>query len=316
MTDTSTPSVSPEVSSEAPQASEHEPSSYESDEVESDSELDHEYEQATKNMTPQEKKKYRLKIYDEEKEYDEDEVIRYAQKAAAADRRFQEAAQIEKRYQSVIEKLKSDPWQLFKALEMNPEEAAERLLLEKLKYEQMTPEQKEALEYRKKYETAQQQLERIKQMQQEEQTRLVQEHYNVLKSNVADRIDQEIVEAIQSAGIKHKTPALVRRIATKMLTYQQANGGEMLDARSALKAVMDETRPELQEFLETLSPDDLSNLSPTFLDAVRKHFLGQVQTPFARKQSGDTTTTQESRPPRRVKTSTDDFFNLMERRFK
>jgi hypothetical protein len=311
MTDTSTPSVSPDV---APDASSPEMETEVSHEMDPSSDGDYEETQETEEMTPAQKKKFKLKIYDEEREYDEDEVVRYAQKAAAADKRFQEAANLEKRYQGIIEKLKTDPWQLFQALEMDPEQAAEQLLLEKLRYEQMTPEQKEALEYRKKYETAQQQLQRIKEMQEEEQTRLVQEQYNVIKSNVADRIDQEIVEAIQSAGIKHKTPALVRRIATKMLTYQQANGGEMLDAKSALRHVMDETKPELQEFLETLSPEDLGKLSPTFLDAVRRHFLGQVQAPFAKKQTGETTTTEAPRP-RRVKTSTDDFFNLMEKRF-
>lgn len=259
-------------------------------------------------------KKFKIKVYDREEELEESEIIKRAQRATAADERFQKASEIEKRYGAMVENLKKNPWELFKALEMDPHEAAEQLLIEKLKFESMSPEQRRMLELQQRAERAEMTLKEREELEEKERERLAEEQFHGIKLNTVQQLDQQIVEAIQEAGLKHKSPGLVKRVAQKMLAYHSANDGKLLDARTAVKMALADRQPELQEYLEGMTPEQFSELPTTFVNALRKYLVDGVQIPLSQKsqQSRDTT---DARPGKRVKTSTDNFFDQMDKRF-
>ena len=81
----------------------------------------------------QEQKRHKLKIYDQEEEYTEEEVLKMAQKSRAADYKFNKAAELDKARASWLETAKKNPWVVFDELGLNADELAEARLMEKLK---------------------------------------------------------------------------------------------------------------------------------------------------------------------------------------
>lgn len=262
---------------------------------------------------PPEKKKFKLKVYDEEAEYDEDEVVRMAQKAAAADKRFQSAAELEKRYTQAIEKLKQDPRFYFETTGMNAEEWAEKLLIQKLKLETMSPEQRRAYDLEQENMRLKETVAEREAREKEEKEALAKERFERVKSQQAEALDKSISDALQNAG-KKVTPRLIARVAHKMLAYHEANDGAQLDPAKAVKLALEDRGPEVNEYLEGLPPEDFDKLPATFLKALREHFVGQVTPPMAQRnprEAGDTAPRRRNRQAM----STDEFFKKLEQKY-
>lgn len=266
---------------------------------------------------PPEKKKYKLKVYDKEEEVDEDEIVRRAQRASAADKKFQEAAQTEKRFGELVEKLKANPWELWKALGHDPHEAAEQLLIEKLKIEHMSPDQRRAWELEQEVQNLKSEAQRAEEARKLEQERLEADQRNELTSKAVEEIDKGIVEAIQKAGLKKASPSIIRRVAQKMLAYHVKNDGALLEADRALKTVLDELQSEWMDALETLPESEYDTRLPKgFTENLRKHLLSRVDAKGLQPRSVSKENTTPTQSGRRLKSSTDDFFKKMEQRFK
>lgn len=265
-------------------------------------------------VKPPEKKKFKLKIYDQEQEYEEEDVVRMAQRSAAAEKRFQEAASLEKRYQSLIENLKQDQWKIFEATGADKYAAAEKLLIEKLKLESMSPEQRRAYDLEQELKLTKEQLAERDRLAKEEQEAIAKEKFERVKSQQAESLDKSIAEALQVAG-KKPTVGLVRRVAQKMLAYHHANDGKLLDPAKAVKLALDDRAPEVSEYLEGLSPEDFDKLPPTFLKMVREHFVGQVASPMAPKPRDTEDKQAVSRPRGKKQMSTDEYFKQLEKQF-
>lgn len=258
-------------------------------------------------------KKYKLKVYDKEEEVDEDEVIRRAQRASAADEKFQKASELEKRYNATVENLKKNPWELFKALNMDPHAAAEQLLIEQMKFQQMSPKERRAWEIEQENEQLKSKLQMTEEERQNEKKAVEEQRFDSLKSDAVNTIDQGIVKAIQDAGLKKATPSLIRRVAQQMLSYHHTNGGVLQDPSAALKKVLNDMQGEWSEALEALPESEYDTRLPKgFVESLRKHLISRVDSPASfTKQKSDTT----AKSGKRVKSSTDDFFELMDKRF-
>lgn len=259
-------------------------------------------------------KRYKLKVDGREEEVEEEEIIRRAQRASAADKRFQEAAEIQKKYQATVEKLKANPWELFQALNMDPHAAAEQLLIEKLKLETMTPAERRAYDIEQENQNLKSRLEMTEKEREEEKKAVEEQYFNELKSEAVTTIDQGIVKAIQEAGLKKPTPSLIRRVAQQMLAYHDTNGGKLLEPKTALKKVLDDLQSEWTEALDSLPEAEYETRLPKgFIENLRRHLISKVDTPasFSKQKSTDTT----ARPGKRVKSSTDEFFTMMDKRF-
>jgi hypothetical protein len=72
--------------------------------------------------------KRKIKVYGEERELNDDELVAWAQKGAAADKRFEELSAKEKKIQADIQRLKEKPWEAAK--DLTGEDLRERLIKE------------------------------------------------------------------------------------------------------------------------------------------------------------------------------------------
>jgi hypothetical protein len=265
--------------------------------------------------TTPEAKKYKVNVYGQEREVDEATLLRNYQKGEAADERFRQASEKEKLATSFIEDLQKDPWAAFKKLGKNPEQEAENLLIKKLQYENMSPAEKRALEAEKRAEDAEYKIKMQEAQSKAEQERIAKEYQEQLTLQAVQEIDQEISDALKATGVK-PTPKIIQNMAEVMIAHLEARDGKKIDAGKAYE----KTTSEIFEFLGELLPqmkteDILAKLPKSALDAIRKGLLDQVtsQSPVRKTSSRGM---QVAAAKRVTKTSTDDFFNKLESKFK
>jgi len=268
-------------------------------------------------VAQKEMRKWKLKVNGAEEEVDEPELIKRAQMSSAANQRFQKAAEIEKHYQGMVEEFKTNPWKLFDALGLDADSAAEKRLIEKLRYETATPEQKRLWDLETENMTLKEKAELADKMQAEAEKAAAEKVYNDVKSKAAETIDTGIAEAIRQAGFHKPTPALVRRVAQKMLAYHEASGGELLEASKATREVLNDLRVEALDVFDGLPETDYETVLPkSFIDKIRKFTVSQVQSQpgVPRVKDRSTEPTRSADGPKK-KTSTDHFFALLDKKY-
>lgn len=251
---------------------------------------------------------YRLKVNGKEVEKTIDEILGEAQKGIAADERFQEAASLAKKYKQyeqldramqqgnlsfVIDKLGHDKFRQF----------AENYLIDYLEYEQLPPEKKEALQYKRRAEELQAKL-------QEQEASKKEAEVAQARSQALAEIDQEISEVLKNFNRK-PTPYLVARIAEQMLASLQSRD---VDPKSVTKSAYERAVKSLDndvgEYLANMSVDDARRVLPKhLLDALRKADVEAVraQDPMRSRQQSKTQE-KASKPGQKVRMSTDEFF--------
>ena len=252
--------------------------------------------------------RYKLKVNGKEVEKTIDELIRDAQKGVAADEKFQQAASLAKKYSAyeqmekaiqsgqigpLIEKLGHDKFRQF----------AENYLIDYLEYEQLPPEKKEALQYRRQLEAAQRQLQEIEASKREAE---MSQH----KAQALAEIDQEIADVLKSAG-KRPTPYLVARIAEQMLASLQSreDADPRSIAKSAYSRAVKSIENDVSEYLGNLTVDDARRVLPKqLLDALRKSEVELVKSQDPMRSRQTAKTERAPRKGEKVRMSTDDFF--------
>lgn len=277
----------------------------------------------TESVTEKEFRKWKLNVYGKEEEVDEPELIRRAQKASAADQRFQKAAEVEKKakeledgYRGMVEEFRQNPAKIFEALGTDAHEWAEKLLINKLKFETASPEQRRMWELENENMTLKQRQEHAEKQRVAEQEAASQAEYNEVASKELDLLNSSIAETIKEAGLKKPTPAIVRRLAQKMLSHHVANDGERLDPKIAMQQVLADLRDEAVEVFDGLPEAEYEKYLPKdFTEKLRKHFISQVQSSpgVPRQRSSDATSAPTN--GKRVKSSTDSFFNLLDKKY-
>lgn len=277
---------------------------------------------APESVTEKEFRKWKLNVYGKEEEVDEPELIRRAQKASAADQRFQKAseaekkaAEIEKNYQGMVKEFEQNPWKIFEVLGKNAHEAAEQLLINKLKYEQASPEQKRLWELEQENMSLKERQQLAEKQRAEQAEAASAAQYNEVKSREANTIDTGVADAIREAGFKKPTPAIVRKVAQKMLAYHSANDGELLDPKIAMQHVLVDLRDEAIEVFGGMPEAEYEQYLPKeFTEKLRKHFISQVQSsPVTPRRSSDATSPASS--GKRVQSSTDSFFKSLDKKY-
>lgn len=262
-----------------------------------------------------EPKKYKVNVYGQEREVDEATLLRGYQKGEAADERFRQASEKEKQATSFIEELQKDPWAGFKKLGKNPEQEAENLLIKKIEYERMSPAEKRAMEAEKRAEELEYKEKLREAETAAEKKRVADQQQEMLTLQAVQEIDHEISEALKATGVK-PTPKIIQNMAEVMIAHLEARDGKKIEASKAYE----KTTSEIFEFLGELLPqmkaeDIIAKLPKSALDAIRKGLLDKVtsQSPV-RKTSSHGSPSSSSK--KIAKTSTDDFFNKLESKFK
>lgn len=155
--------------------------------------------------------RFRLQDGERVEEVDEAELVKRAQKAWAAERRFQEAHRTRQQVEYLLKTLK-DPrqlWQALKHLGHDPRQVAETYLLEQIEEENLTPEQK-------KVRDAERIIQEREQEKQQSEQRQKQERHTKLMSQYSEEYSGQIVKALETSGLP-KSPETVKKMAEYML---------------------------------------------------------------------------------------------------
>lgn len=263
--------------------------------------------------TPAESKRHKLNVYGSEVELTEADLIREAQKGLAADKKWQEAAEMMKKAKPVLDKMQAGD--LSFVLDNMPKDQfrrfAEDFLLEQLEWDSLTPEQKEHRELKRfKEETEKQKA--------TEKQRLEQEAKAKATAEWAQKLDDEIAEAITSSGRK-VTPRTVKRMAENMLALleqQPSDEFQPVSAKDAFGNVIKELESDVTEYLSSLSAEQLQSVLPKqVLDGLRRLEVDKAmkQNPtYQKRQVSD----DAPAPKKQTKiTSTDDYINNLIKKF-
>jgi hypothetical protein len=226
-------------------------------------------------------RKFKLKINGQEREYSEAEVIRRAQLAEAAQTKFEEAAQMRKQVESLVQALKADPMSVLTAPELgiNFRELAENYLAKELQREMMPKEQRELEELRewKKQQTEAQEAAKKQQM-----TAAQQAEFQRVQAAAAKKYDTEISEVLQKSNLP-KNAESVKRIAS-MLKSALEKGVE-LDVQTVVDFVRDGYTSELQTMTKDLDGEPLVKfLGEDIIKKLRKYDLAQIKAKMAGQQ--------------------------------
>ena len=179
---------------------------------------------------------------------DRDAIQRELQKAAAFSQTAQEAAQLKKMYESEIQRLQANPWEVLKELGMNPEELNEAFLDDRIAEMKKTPAQK--AEEGMKKELAEARL-KIKQIEEKEQS--AAEQRSIAEAEAS--LSEEITEALGAHATLPPTQKTVSRIADALLQsmeFAEANGydSNSISVADVIPYVEEEYRKEMRSLLD------------------------------------------------------------------
>lgn len=223
--------------------------------------------------TPERRK---LKINGKEVELEQSEIDRRAALFSSAEDKFQEAAQMRKEAQSVVEALRGNTEAVLEALGIDVDAFAEERLSRQVQRSMMSPEQQELEDlraYRSQQEQTQQQTQQ-QQQQTEEQQRTEQ-----MVHQYRQQYDQDITRALSQVEVP-KTAATVRRVA--VLMKNALNHGYDLPVETAASMVQEELRSDVSTMYGGLEGEQLiKQLGPELTRKIRAYDLAQIK---ARRQ--------------------------------
>lgn len=263
-------------------------------------------------VTPQEIRKHKLKVNQREVELDDEQYRIAAQKGLASDETFRKAAEKDKQIAAYFERAKNGDlgWLEDIVGEEAILTAAEKRLMRKIEFEELTPQQREALQWRQRAEQAEGKLtDAEKREEQIRRAQLTQEAY--------EHIDVEIDEAFKAIGRK-PTPRLVMRVAEEILASlpgtQDDEGRAPIPAATALQRATSGVRTDAAELLASMSPAELREFLPKeALDALRKLDLEDVRGPNAKRPT--LKPLEGKTDAKRKRMSTDAMFAQLEQKF-
>ncbi len=215
---------------------------------------------------------FKVKVNGQEKEIPEDVMIRDYQTREAADKRFQEAAEMKKSAESFMQRLKSNPIEALKdpSLGHDVRKLAEEYLVAQIQEEMMDPKDRELRDL-KKYKEGKD----AEEMTAKEQAEA--ERKEVLRTQYADEYQEGIIQALETSGLP-RTPFTVRKMA-----YYMAEGLKRelnLSPKDVLPLVKEDYMEEHKHFFSALDGESLIDfVGKENADKLRKHDLARLKRP-------------------------------------
>lgn len=222
--------------------------------------------------TPETPSKFKVVVDGSEQEVDIEELRRGYTHSKAANKRFQEAANLQKQITGFLERAKGGDLSWLKGLvpEDQIRQFAQNELLQHIEFEQLSEEGK-ALR------RAESERERLARELEEERQEKMQQQQQAMLQRAQQEIDQEITATLKEIGRK-PTARLVRRIAEQMYASLQEEGAEPLPAKEALQRARRGIEEDLQEWLAEAPVEELVKSFPKAkLEAIRRHFVEEVR---------------------------------------
>lgn len=281
---------------------------------------------STQNHTPQEGQapknpyagtKHKVKLDNQEIEVPYEQLVADFQMKTASQKRFDQASQMKKEVDGFISNLKSGDLKQLKEI-LTPQQIrdfAEQELLEYIKYEQMSDEQKELLSTRQERDILKKEREDLEKEQQKQALELT-------RQQATQELDTEIAQAIKSLkeanGIDPKEPIepwFVDHIARIMIAHLEADEtATPLPAKLATEHAWKGVEKTVSSYLNTISPQKALAMIPRSLrEAIRKADVSDAVTQMHTRVRD--TSTSERPKKEKQKFTTDEFFKRLDKRF-
>lgn len=267
--------VSAEQSQQSSENQDHAPKADVLSEEELSAEAESDLEEELKEL----RKKYKAKVNGKEKEIEldlnnDEEVLKYIQKAMASDEKFREAATIRKQMESLVQALKEDPRQVLShpSLGVDLKTFAENILNEAMEEELKTPEQKAQEALQKELEEKNKKLEEIEQRAREaELARIEEQEFR--------QLDQEITSALSDIQDLPKSPYVVKRLTDAMIDAVN-KGYTEVRVQDVLPIVRDKVKQELKAMFDIMPEEALEEvMGSNNLNRLRKKRLARRKKP-------------------------------------
>lgn len=230
-------------------------------------------EKPIEQQVPQKKKfKYKADNQEIEEELDDNEIASRLSLAKAASKRMQEAAATKKQTEQLLNALRENPLQVLNDDRIMGQkkfrEIAENFLIEQLKIEQMSPEQRLQMERDRELESYKEQEKMRK--QEEEKQKLAG-----LEKQYIEKFEKTIIGALQGSGLP-KNPKTVAAMA-RLLQLSIKNGIEA-DSKTLAQMVRDEYQTDLKSIVSGLEAEQLiAMFGDDIANKIRKHDLSKLQ---------------------------------------
>jgi hypothetical protein len=261
-------------------------------------------------------KKVKLKVDGKESVATVEQLVRDRQKYEAANKRFQEAKDLyakgelsQKQLKEFVGYMKNNTAEALKHLGIDPRQFAESLLMEAIQYEQMSPQQRELIEAKKKLST----------YETEAKTRQEQEKRSEFQKQVdveRKRYDQEFAKALQSADLD-PDPFVLARLAQYMQGALKA-GRRDVTPMDFVENLKQDFHKQSVGYLKRLSGEKLLEMIPAeIIDKIRKADMARVKSamPSTPQQPAARIPTRNTERPSET-LSSDEFRRRMLERIK
>lgn len=231
------------------------------------------------------KKKYSPKVNGRQVdvEFDpsnDEEVLKYLQKAMASDEKFQEAAQLRKNVEALVQELKSNPRGVLSHPELGIDikKFAEDILNEEIQELQKTPEQRQL-------EALQKQLGDEKKQREQLEAAKTQAEMSRLEEAAFKQFDDEITGALENYPNLPKSPYVIKRIADTMIEAVN-RGYKDVSVNDIMPIVEGQISGEIQRMFETMPEEVMEKLiGKQNLTRLRKKRLAGMKKPIDTAQS-------------------------------
>jgi hypothetical protein len=217
-----------------------------------------------------EERKFKLKVYGQERELPEKDVIAAAQRFIAGQDAFKRT---QKEQAQFVERFKKDPWAVMQELELDPDQLAHDRLLAKIKRERMTPEQRELEDLKSEKQKWEEQRQ-----QQEEVAK--QQAYETNVAEIQNSTAQDIQETLSTLTDFAKDKSTAIKILDKM--QNALNYGKVISAGEAVEMLRKE-REDLLKWAAESNPESIAKV----LGQERIAKVSQSQIELAKKQAAE-----------------------------
>lgn len=238
------------------------------------------------------KRKFSAKVNGRQQEVELDtgndaEVLKYIQKAMAADEKFQEAASLRKNVEMLVNELKTNPRAVLShpELGLDIKKFAQDILNEELEELQKTPEQKELESLKKELQ------DKDKRLKAEEEGKRGAEMER-LREQSFKQFDDDLTSALSSSSLP-KSPYVIKRVADTLI--EAVNLGFVdVTVHDILPIVEQQMHAEHQDMYGNMSEDAMEKIiGKNNLNRLRKKRLSQrskpIETPNSIKETGQKT---------------------------
>lgn len=241
--------------------------------------------------------KYTIKVDGEKLELTKDEMIKYAQLGKAGQKKMQEAAELRKQVDMLIDALRKDPMSVLSdpAIGLDPVKLAQEVLAKQLEEEAKSPEQREQ-------ERMKAELEALRKEKQEIEERRKEEARQAQMQKYENEISDQIIK-IMEAGKLPNTPRYLRTVADIMLTAVEND--LKISPEQAATIAREEVMNDNKKLYENMDDQELEDfLGQEVIKRIRKNSVKKVQVaksaPPSKPQATGQATPKTEEAPKKI----------------